>query len=148
MTETVTIMRDGENVEVPAETVIVPPTLPEAKAQRLAELADIRWQHEVGGITFVYGGQPVPIPTDRPDQAQAFIAKSLSEGDPDYTRKIKVMNGLFIEADADTIIAVAGLIDAHVQTCFDKEATLTALILAASTVEAVQAIDITTGWPG
>lgn len=124
------------------------PTLNEAKAARLAELANIRWQREVGGITFVYEGNPVPIPTDRESRAEAFIAAQLASAAPGYTRKIKVANGLFIEADAATIIGVAGLIDQHVQACFNNEADITALILAAASVEAVQAIDLTVGWPG
>lgn len=135
----------GQVTEVPYD--LPAPTLAEAKAAKLAQLATQRWEIEVGGITFTYAGQPVPIPTDRPERAEAFIAAQLAGGNPAYTRKIKVMNGVFIEADAATIIAVAGLIDAHVQACFDNEAALTAQILAAGSVSAVQAVDISVGWP-
>jgi hypothetical protein len=43
--------------------------------------------------------------------------------------------------DAATILAVAQAVRTHVQACFDREATLSAQVEAATTVEEVQAVE-------
>jgi hypothetical protein len=49
--------------------------------------------------------------------------------------------------DHATLIAVAQAVRALVQSCFDREATLSAAISAAADAAALAAIDIEIGWP-
>lgn len=120
------------------------PTLNEAKAAKLAELAALRWEREVGGITF----QGVHIKTDERTQATLHAARTWAKEDPNFTVNYKAGDGLFIPANAEMIIAIADLAKLHVQACFNREAALTAQIVGAGSIQALDAIDITTGWPG
>jgi hypothetical protein len=67
----------GTGIET-AGTPPSPPPLIERFQARLAALADIRWQHEVGGITIDWEGQQLPIKTERADRTEAFIAATLA----------------------------------------------------------------------
>lgn len=121
-----------------------PLPLEQARAQRLTELADYRWQRETGGTTL----NGTPIATDRDSQAKLTAAWATAKDDPAYTiDNWKVAPGVFVTLDAATIIAAGEAARAHVQACFDREAVLSGEILACATTEDVLAIDITTGWP-
>ena len=120
-------------------------SLEDAKSALLAALATRRWQAEEAGI--VIGG--VPIKTDRESQTKLTGAYLKADRDPEFTiSNWKVAEGLFVTLDAATIIATGDAVTAHVQACFDKEAELTADILAAADAAALAVIDIESGWPG
>lgn len=126
--------------------LVVPPslTLEEAKAAKLATLADKRWSAETGGV--VVAGAPVK--TDRESSSILTSAYVLAKDDPEYiVTNWKVDQGVFITLDANTIIALSTAVRTHVQACFDREAVLSALILAAADQTELDAIDIDTGWP-
>lgn len=110
------------------------------RAGRLAELAALRYAKEVAGFTF----NGIPIQTDRETQAMLHAARTWALEDPDFTVNYKARDGLFIPADAATIIAIADLAKSHVQACFNHEAALTQQVKAAADPLAV---DITAGWP-
>lgn len=112
-----------------------------ARVDMLAELADKRWRVEVGGTTV--GG--VHVLTDRDTQAKLVAARIMAKEDPTYTVNWKSADG-FVVMDAATIIAVADGVRAHVQAAFDREAALTAQIMAATTRQELSSIDISTGW--
>lgn len=124
-------------------TVIDPRTLEEAKAERLELLAERRWRAETGGTTFA----ALPVATDDRSQAKIMGARLAANADPGYVVKWKTAAG-FVDLNAPAIVALSDAVRAHVQSCFDREAELTADIEAAATREAVDAIDIETGWPG
>ncbi len=111
------------------------PTLEEAKAAKLAEIAAVRYVAEVSGVNV--GG--VKVRTDRESQSMITGAALQAVDDPAYTCRWKTESG-FVPLDAERIKAVAKAVRRHVQAQFDREATLTAQVEAAETVEAVQAI--------
>lgn len=116
--------------------------LSEVQAQRLNELAALRYQHETAGITL----NGTVIETDRESQALITGAYSYSLLNPSVLIDWKAESG-WIQIDAATIAGIAGAVASHVQACFSNERTLSEAIMSAETVEAVQAIDLTTGWP-
>lgn len=119
------------------------PTLAELKAVKLNAVADKRWQQEISGTTF----NGMPIATDATSQTKYIGAVVGAQIDPTAVINWKLANGDFVPLDAQTIVAVAMAVRAHVQACFDREAQLRAQIEAAATVEELDAINIYDGWP-
>lgn len=115
----------------------------EAKAQRLADLADIRWRHEGGGVSI--GG--VTVPTDESMQIKITGARLAAEADPSYTVRWKVAPGDFVSLDTAAVIGLSNSVRAHIQACYNNEDALSAQINAASTTAELDAVDITAGWP-
>lgn len=116
------------------------PTLDELKTQKKAEIAAARYEAETAGVA-VSG---VLIDTGRDSQALitgAALAAMLDDG---YSLNWKTATG-FIHLSAQEIIAVAQAVRAHVQTCFDREGELVALVDAAKTKEELDEIIIS--WP-
>ncbi|TIM41743.1 MAG: DUF4376 domain-containing protein [Mesorhizobium sp.] len=112
------------------------------RTKALARLAARRWQAETGGI--VVDG--VSISTDRESTAMLTAAFVVASGDPEYSIRWKVQNGVFVTVTAPQIIALASAVRAHVQACFNREDELTVAILAAN-ANALGALDIESGWP-
>jgi hypothetical protein len=54
---------------------------------------------------------------------------------------------VFGALDAGTIIAAANAVEEHIQACFTNEKTLSANVLAAADFAALDAVDLTVGWP-
>ena len=106
-----------------------------AKAAKRAEIAAARFAAETGGV--VVGG--IAIRTDRESQAMITGAALKAMQDPDYSCKWKTENG-FVELSAAQILAIADAVRAHVQSCFDHEASLAAVIDAAETGAELEAI--------
>ncbi|SFZ81649.1 protein of unknown function [Devosia enhydra] len=113
------------------------------RAGKLAALDATRRGFEEGG-TVIAG---TPIKTDRQTASILTAAFVTALADPGYTIRWKVADGVFTTLDAPTIVAIATAVRAHVQACFDREGELTEAIMAAGDAEALDAIDITTGWP-
>jgi riboflavin biosynthesis pyrimidine reductase len=106
------------------------------KRRKAEEIAAARWRAEIGGAA-VNG---MTVDTSRESQAMLTGAALAATQDPNYTCQWKTAGG-FATLDADTILAVAQAVRAHVQACFDREAELDARIDAAETAEEVQAIE-------
>jgi hypothetical protein len=118
--------------------------LGDLKSEKLASLANRRWQAEEGGITI--GG--VPIKTDRESQTKLTGAYIKAKENPGFViANWKVTEGVFVTLNAATIVGTGDAVTAHVQACFDREAALTVEVLAAGGAAAVAAIDLDTGWP-
>lgn len=114
---------------------VVPPTLEEAKALKLAELATARYREETGGI--IVGG--VTIATDRESQAMltgAYV--SLKQG------LVEAVNWKgddgWVPSTLAEIEPIAQAVGQHVQACFTREKGLAAQVTAATTAEEVNAI--------
>lgn len=114
------------------------PTFDELKAQKKAEIAAARYDAETAGTT-VNG---VTIDTGRDSQALITGAALAAMLDSEYSLNWKTESG-FIHLSAPEIIAVAQAVRAHVQSCFDREGELVALVDAAQTAEELDAIEIT-----
>lgn len=115
------------------------------KAQKKAELADVRFRHETGGIT-VAGAQ---VRTDRDSQAMITGALAFVQINPGPGSWIdwKGADGAWVQLDAAAVTSIAKAVAAHVQACFSAERSLAELIAAAETVEEVAGINLETGWP-
>jgi hypothetical protein len=106
-----------------------------AKATKLAEIANERWKTETGGATV----SSMTIMTDRESIGMLNGAVTAAMQDSGYTCNWKTSQG-FVTLNAEQIITVATAIREHVQNCFDGEAELTAMVEAAETVEAINAV--------
>lgn len=127
----------GDVPTVEDEPAPPPLTFDEQKTQKKAEIAAARYAREIAG-TIVNG---ITLDTGRDSQALitgAALAAMLDEG---YSLNWKTAAG-FVHLTSPEIIAVAQTVRAHVQTCFDREGELVALVDAAQTAEELDAIDI------
>lgn len=127
----------GENPSVPDEPLPPVPTLDELKAQKKSAIAAARYAAETAGATV----DGVTIDTGRDSQALITGAAVAAMLDDDYSLNWKTEAG-FIHLTAPEIIAVAQAVRAHVQSCFDREGELVALVDAAQTAEELDAIEI------
>lgn len=116
------------------------PTFDERKTRKKSEIAAARYAAETAGTT-VNG---VQIDTGRDSQALITGAALAAILDGDYSLNWKTVDG-FIHLTAPEIIAVAQAVRAHVQSCFDREGELVALVDAAETKEDLNEIVIS--WP-
>lgn len=114
------------------------------KAAKLAELSYRRWASEVGGTTF--NGMPVRTDRETSGVLTAAVVKTILN--PAFTiPNWKLPDGSFITLNAAAIGALAQVVSGHVQATFDNEATLASAIEAASDEDALDAVDLETGWP-
>jgi hypothetical protein len=100
-----------------------------------ALIAHARWLAETGGCTV----QGMTIRTDRESQAMITGAALKAMQDAEYTCSWKADSG-FVELAAPQILAIADAVRAHVQSCFDRERALLALIDAAGTPEDLEPV--------
>lgn len=112
-------------------------TLNELKVQKKQDIAAARYAAETAGTT-VNG---VTIDSGRDSQALITGAALAAVIDGEYSLNWKTTSG-FIHLTAPEIIAVAQAVRAHVQSCFDREGELVALVDAAQTAEDLDAIEI------
>lgn len=113
------------------------------KTQMLADLGARRLVAEEAGTNRLGS----PMGTDRVTQVKLTGAYVKASADDTYSVRWKVAPGLFVTLDAATIINIGDAVAAYVQDCFDREDELTTAILAASTHEGLDAININSGWP-
>lgn len=135
----------GPSFATPAEQdAYIATWLESRKMDKLAALADRRWQAETGGIAV--GG--ISIKTDEKSQAKVHAAWSKAKADPGFSiTNWKFETGVFGTLSNAVIIVAGDAVTAHVQACFNHEATLSAAIIAAEDYETLDAIDIEDGWP-
>ncbi len=112
------------------------PTLDEVKAEKIAELAQTRWEQETGGLTLPDGTE---IKTDRESQALLTGASLYALQNATATVEWKGANG-WVTLTASQIQAIAMAVRNHVQSAFSKEKELAAKVEAAGTAEEVDAV--------
>lgn len=136
---------EGVNAEGAWEKVwpVVDMPLEQAKAKALSTLADIRWQHEVGGTML----GDWPIQTDRETRANYLAGVLTGQTDPTFEAQWKLMDGNFVTFSAETFQQAMGAVLTHVADCFAVEEVKAGQIKAATTVDELRAIDLDTGWP-
>jgi hypothetical protein len=131
-------LADGNELE---EIAYVPPppepvpTLAEVKAAKKLEITEARYAAETGGMA----ANGMEIDTSRESQSLITGAALQATIDPAYSCKWKTAQG-FIELSAQQVIGAAVAVRQHVQSCFDREAELYALIDSKTTKAKVQAI--------
>ncbi len=131
-----------DHAVVDAAEVAATRDLAEARSAKLSALAAYRYDREVGGT--LVGG--VEVRTDRESQALLTGAAVAAMLNSEYEIAWKAVAG-WVTLDAASIIGLASAVRAHAQSCFDRERKLTQEIEAAMTVEELQAVDLTIGWP-
>ena len=100
---------------------------PIALEQALAALKTKRDEVMQAGIE-VAG---VHVQTDDLSQQRLIAAALAAQLDPTSTVRWKIAAGEFVTLTAPQIVTIAFAVRAHVQNCFDREAELSALIVAA-----------------
>lgn len=151
MTETITIMRDGQAVEVAADSVHVPPpvpTLDEAKAAIWEQVKAIRENGKNAGITVPGVGF---LETDEPSRvlingATTMALVAAMAGEP-FTMTWTLADNTEFELDGPQMIAVGVAAGKHVGAWHGWGQVLRPLIFGAETLEELDAIDITVGQP-
>lgn len=119
---------------------VAPTTLGTAKQVKRAQIAEWRYDLEVGGVLF----NGATIRTDRESQAQLTGAfSSLKDGlipSVDW----KTAEGGFITLGLPEVSAIAAVVAQHVQGSFTQEKALVQQVEAATTIEEVNAVVIPT----
>lgn len=122
---------------------VIDKALWQLKQEKIQRLAEIRWQRETGGIT-VAG---MAVPTDRDTQGRVVdIVNAYADGDLIGPVDFKLPDG-FVSLGADELRAIKAAGAQHIQLCFSRERALSEEIEAAGEAAALDAIDITAGWP-
>ncbi|MCA0358738.1 MAG: DUF4376 domain-containing protein [Proteobacteria bacterium] len=123
------------------------PTLAELKTSKLAALAALRWEktlkmsYTFGGVTYT----DVPAETATVAVMGTIVGAQLLAPDEPFVWKLK--DGVFLSWYVADVQAYGLAIRAHIQACFNREIELVTAINAASDQAALDAIDITAGWP-
>lgn len=95
------------------------------RAAAMAHLADLRWQHETGGLTLLDGTR---INTSRESQAQiSSVVQSLGAGLIAGPVDWKMASG-WRQVTPDQISAIAAAVAGHVKACFAAERHVAALL--------------------
>ena len=111
---------------------------PVASPDYPARIAERRYRAETAGI--IVSG--MPLDTGRDSQALVTGAALAAVIDPAYHCQWKTIEG-FVDLDAQTIIALASAMRAHVQACFDREAELLDALESGTYTDAL----LDQGWP-
>lgn len=89
----------------------------------------------------------VPLKTDRQTAAIITAAYVKAKESAEFSiANWKFADGVFAPLDAATIIAAGDAITGHVQSAFDREAELSAELMALTEVEDVLAFDVDARW--
>lgn len=160
---TVQVEQEGTTISVPADTSnrhyqavlewiadgneIEPfwvKTVESLRAKLVEQVSELRWQKEVGG--FQLNGNLVR--SDERSQNMLVNAISLLNNDPNRTDvNWNLPDGSFATLDLPTLKAMGIAMGAHVQATFDRKKELIDQLNAADTIEALEAINIESGWP-
>ncbi|MBS7698612.1 DUF4376 domain-containing protein [Chelatococcus sp. YT9] len=132
---------EGELVEIHTLEDI---PLAELKAEKLAALAQRRWEAETGGVTV----EGAVIRTDATSQAKITGAVSLFQADQTLTSMDwEAQPGVYVEVDAADMTAIGIAVGRHVQACFSHARSFAEAINAAQDFATLDSIDIHSGWP-
>lgn len=110
--------------------------LEQFKANKIAELANARWQEETGG--YVYHGHE--FHSDRESQDRVFQTYMASLGNPNFTATWKTKTG-WLEMTASDFITLYNEFQAFLQGLYQKEKALQEQVQAAATIEEVEAVE-------
>lgn len=126
---------------LPGQYAQTPVDIEIARKAKLDELAGLRFNKETGG-----SAQLGDIRTDRESQALLTGAALAASLDPDYTVDWKGEAG-WTTLNAVQLLGAAQAVRGHVQACFSNERAHATAIALLDTVEAIEAYDLSSGWP-
>jgi hypothetical protein len=113
-----------------------------AKNETFADLAARRWE---ATQRFTYDNVDTVADSAISPLTAKILAMQIT--DPQGSATWKLGPGEFRTWNLAQMITYGAAINVHIQACFDREAQLSAAILAAATPGDLAAIDILTGWP-
>lgn len=118
--------------------------LARAKAARIEAVADLRRAAIIE--TFAFNG--VSMRLDESCENALSKAYSALQRQPEGTEvDFEVSRGVFMTFDLATVGAISDAAFVHVQACFSNARRLTALINDAGDLAALDAVDLSVGWP-
>ena len=117
--------------------------LADAKASLKQQATAIRWERETGGITLP-GGVRVGTSIEDQNRITSVIANAQLAGVS--TVDFKAATG-WVTLTLAEVQGIAAAIAVHVQACFSAERAHHEAIEALMSIEALQAYDVTAGWP-
>ena len=125
-----------------------PRTLADAAAEKLSALAGLRYQKETAGVA-VSGAT---VKTDRHSQSALTGAYTTLKNGLLPGIDWKAAGGVWVSLTLAQVEPMAQAVAAHVQACFSNEKAHAAAIAAlaadpTTTPEAIDAYDISAGWP-
>lgn len=106
------------------------------KAEKIAKIADLRWQEETGG--YMYNGHE--FHSDRESQDRFFQAFIASINDPTFTTIWKTKTG-WLEMTASDFITLYNEFQAFLQGLYQKEKALQEQVQAAATIDELEAVE-------
>ncbi len=119
-----------------AEGKTLIPILGYLKSRKKEEIADARWNAEIGGVEF--GG--MMMHTDRESQSKYIGAVVIFQATGKFPQAWKGINGWLPISSKDVLLALSGIVAEHVNDCYEKEATLEAMIDKAKNKTELEAI--------
>ena len=119
-----------------AEGKTLIPILGYLKSRKKEEIADARWNAEIGGVEF--GG--MHMHTDRDSQAKYIGAIVAFQATGKLPQAWKGIDGWLPITQSDTLMGLAIAVQEHVNDCYEKEATLEAMIDKAKNKTELEAI--------
>ena len=109
--------------------------LEQFKAEKIAELANVRWQEETGG--YIYKGHE--FHSDRESQNRVFQAYMASLNNPNFTATWKTKDG-WLEMTAKDFIALYNEFQTFLQDLYKKEKTLQEKVRTVTTIKELEAL--------
>jgi len=106
------------------------------KAEKIAKIADLRWQEETGG--YMYNGHE--FHSDRESQDRFFQAFIASINDPTFTTIWKTKTG-WLEMTASDFIELYNEFQTFLQGLYQKEKALQEQVEAATTIDELEAVE-------
>lgn len=119
-----------------------PPDIESEKNRIKAAATEQRWLHETGGINV--GGSTVATGLDDQNRITSVLAAA-ALGNMDEV-DFKSASG-WVRLTIAQVQGIGMAVSAHIQGCFSAERAHHEAIDALTTVEAVGAYDVTSGWP-
>jgi len=114
------------------------------KAARIEAVADLRRAAVID--TFAFNGMALRLDADA-ENALSKAYSALGRQPAGTTVDWEVTRGVFVEFDLAMVEAISDAAFVHVQACFSNARRLTALINDADDVAALDAVDVSVGWP-
>lgn len=126
-----------------AETIIAAhDPLTAARDAKLAELAALRYEREIGG--FVWNG--LTIDTSREARGNLSGAVQMATISTEFSVSWKTPDGTFVDLDSATLIALGQAVAGHVSACFTRERQLRDALLATAEWQDVITFDVAAAW--
>lgn len=142
---------DGTDYDIPPTadeaSAIAAAALASAKALALARIEGRREVAFASGMATPFGRvQTDPLSVRNIQGKSSAAAIALFRGEP-YSAEFRLEDNTQASMTGEQLIGLGELLDAHGSACYQRSWDLKDDVLAADTVEAVEAIDIDSGWP-